>query len=129
MTGSNMRTPLAKVRGLGSAKAGTEHFMHQRLTAIANIPLIIFMVIFVVMHVDVSRAEMLADIGHPLVALMLVFTIISVCWHMKLGMQVIIEDYIHAEGPKVAALVANALFCVAIALTGLFAILKISFGG
>ena len=129
MKQTNMRTPLAKVRGLGSAKSGTEHFMHQRLTAVSNIPLIIFLVIFVVTHVDVTRAEMLADVGHPLVALMLVFTIISVCWHMKLGMQVIIEDYIHAEGPKLAGLVANTLFCAAIALTGLFAVLKISFGG
>lgn len=125
----NMRTPLSKVRGLGSAKSGTEHFWHQRLTAVANIPLIIFLVFFCVAHVGSSQAEMTSAIANPLVALMLLFTIISVTWHMRLGMQVIIEDYVHAEGPKLAGLVANTLFCAAIALTGLFAVLKISFGG
>jgi succinate dehydrogenase / fumarate reductase membrane anchor subunit len=80
----SMRTPLGKVRGLGSAKSGTEHFWHQRLTAIANIPLTIFLVIFCVMHVGSSQADMAAAIANPLVALMLVFTIISVTWHMRL---------------------------------------------
>ena len=125
----NMRTPLSKVRGLGSAKSGTEHFWHQRLTAVANVPLILFLVFFCVAHVGSSQAEMTAAIGNPLVALMLVFTIISVCWHMRLGMQVIIEDYVHSEGAKVAALLANTFFCGMVALTGLFAVLKISFGG
>ena len=125
----NMRTPLSKVRGLGSAKSGTEHFWHQRLTAVANVPLIIFLVFFCVAHVGSSQAEMTAAIANPLVALMLVFTIISVCWHMRLGMQVIIEDYVHGEGMKLALLLANTFFCGAVALTGLFAVLKISFGG
>jgi succinate dehydrogenase / fumarate reductase membrane anchor subunit len=69
------------------------------------------------------------QLPNPLVALMLVFTIISVTWHMRLGMQVIIEDYVHAEGVKLLALVGNTFFCGAVALTGLFAVLKISFGG
>jgi succinate dehydrogenase / fumarate reductase membrane anchor subunit len=125
----NMRTPLGKVRGLGSAKSGTEHFWHQRLTAIANIPLTIFLVFFCVAHVGSSQADMAAAIANPLVALMLVFTIISVTWHMRLGMQVIIEDYVHSEGVKLLALLGNTFFCGAVALTGLFAVLKISFGG
>ena len=125
----SMRTPLGKVRGLGSAKSGTEHFWHQRLTAIANIPLTIFLVFFCVTHVGSSRADMAAAIANPLVALMLVFTIISITWHMRLGMQVIIEDYVHSEGTKLLALLANTFFCGAVALTGLFAVLKISFGG
>ncbi len=125
----NMRTPLSKVRGLGSAKSGTEHFWHQRLTAVANIPLIIFLGFFCVAHVGSSQAEMTSAIANPLVALMLVFTIISVTWHMRLGMQVIIEDYVHSEGAKLAALLANTFFCAAVALIGLFAVLKISFGG
>jgi len=125
----SMRTPLGKVRGLGSAKSGTEHFWHQRLTAIANIPLVIFMVLFCVAHVGSSQADMAAAIANPLVALMLVFAIISICWHMRLGMQVIIEDYVHSEGTKLLALLGNTFFCGAVALTGLFAVLKISFGG
>ena len=125
----NMRTPLSKVRGLGSAKSGTEHFWHQRLTAVANIPLVIFLVWFCAHSVGAQRADMVAVISNPLVALMLVFTIISVTWHMRLGLQVVIEDYVHSEGTKLICLLANTFFSLAVALTGLFAVLKISFGG
>ncbi len=125
----SMRTPLGKVRGLGSAKSGTEHFWHQRMTAVANIPLLIFLVYFCVSMVGATRAEMADAIANPLVALMLVFTIISVTWHMRLGMQVIIEDYVHGEGSKLICLLGNTFFSLAVALTGLFAVLKISFGG
>lgn len=125
----SMRTPLGKVRGLGSAKSGTEHFWHQRMTAVANIPLLIFLVCFCVSMVGAGRAEMAAAVSNPLVALMLVFTIISVTWHMRLGMQVIIEDYVHGEGSKLICLLGNTFFSLAVALTGLFAVLKISFGG
>ncbi len=125
----SMRTPLGKVRGLGSARSGTEHFWQQRLTAIANIPLVIFLVLFCVFMVDADREDMADAIANPLVALMLVFTIISITWHMRLGMQVIIEDYVHGEGSKLACLLGNTFFSLAVALTGLFAVLKISFGG
>lgn len=125
----NMRTPLSKVRGLGSAKSGTEHFWHQRLTAVANIPLVIFLIWFCVSKVGADRAEMAAALSNPLVALMLVFTIVSVTWHMRLGMQVVIEDYVHGEGSKLICLLGNTFFSLAVALTGLFAVLKISFGG
>jgi len=125
----SMRTPLGKVRGLGSARSGTEHFWHQRMTAIANIPLLIFLVYFCVSMVGADRADMADAVSNPLVALMLVFTIISVTWHMRLGMQVIIEDYVHGEGSKLICLLGNTFFSLAVALTGLFAVLKISFGG
>ena len=125
----SMRTPLGKVRGLGSAKSGTEHFWQQRLTAIANIPLVIFLLLFCVFMVGADREEMAGAIANPLVALMLVFTIISITWHMRLGMQVIIEDYVHGEGSRLACLLGNTFFSLAVALTGLFAVLKISFGG
>ncbi|WP_108880447.1 succinate dehydrogenase, hydrophobic membrane anchor protein [Anderseniella sp. Alg231-50] len=125
----SMRTPLGKVRGLGSAKSGTEHFWQQRLTAIANIPLVIFLAWFCVSKVGADRAEMAQALSNPLVALMLVFTIISITWHMRLGMQVVIEDYVHGEGSKLICLLGNTFFSLAVALTGLFAVLKISFGG
>ena len=125
----NMRTPLGKVRGLGSAKSGTEHFWQQRMTAIANIPMVIFLVWFCVYMVGAEREDMVDIIANPLVALMLVFTIISVTWHMRLGMQVVIEDYVHGEGSKLICLLGNTFFSLAVALTGLFAVLKISFGG
>lgn len=125
----SMRTPLGKVRGLGSAKSGTDHFWQQRLTAIANIPLVIFLVGFCVSMVGADHVEMIDAVSNPLVALMLIFTIISVTWHMRLGMQVVIEDYVHGEGSKVLCLLGNTFFSLAVALTGLFAVLKISFGG
>lgn len=125
----SMRTPLGKVRGLGSAKSGTEHFWQQRLTAVANIPLVIFLAWFCVSKVGADRVEMTQALSNPLVALMLVFTIISITWHMRLGMQVVIEDYIHSEGGKLICLLGNTFFSLAVALTGLFAVLKISFGG
>ena len=97
----SMRTPLSRVRGLGSAKAGTEHWWLQRVTAIANIPLVLFMLGFVVAHLGASRAELVASVHHPIIAILLALAFLSVLWHMRLGMQVIIEDYVH--GPAAQA--------------------------
>ena len=126
---ADMRTPLGKVRGLGSAKEGTDHFWRQRLTAIANVPLILFFIWIVVSLNGAPYAEVIATLSPPLVALVMLAVIFSVCYHMKLGMQVIIEDYIHSEGKKVALVVLNVFFCSAIALASIFAVLKIGFGG
>ena len=103
----SMRTPLGMVRGLGSARDGTHHWWMQRVTAISNIPLIIFLIVFVISHLGASRAEMVASVANPLVAILLAFTMISVLWHMRLGLQVVIEDYVHGHGTKLAALLAN----------------------
>jgi succinate dehydrogenase / fumarate reductase, membrane anchor subunit len=124
-----MRTPLSRVLGLGAAKSGVGHWWHQRLTAIANIPLVIFTVVLLVMLNGAGHAHVASVLSHPLVALGLVATLLSITWHMRLGMQVIIEDYVHGEGLRVLAIVANILFCAAVALAGLFAVLKLAFGG
>lgn len=125
----SMRTPLGRVRGLGSAKNGTEHFWRQRLTAIANIPLVIFFVIFLISQLGNSHAEVAATIGHPLVAIGLLAVVVSVVIHMRLGMQVVIEDYISGEGMKIALLALNTFFSIAVGLAATFAILKLGFGG
>jgi succinate dehydrogenase / fumarate reductase membrane anchor subunit len=120
--------PLQRVRGLGSAKSGTEHWWHQRLTSVALVPLSVFLVILMVSLIGADHATVVARVGHPLVAVGLILTLIAIAWHMQLGMQVIIEDYVNSPGWKVSALIANTFFAVVIAVLGVFAVLKISFG-
>ncbi len=126
---TDMRTPLGKVRGLGSAKEGTDHFWKQRLTAIANVPLILFLIWMVISLVGASHMEVVSTLSHPIVCILLLGVILSVCWHMKLGMQIVIEDYIHAEGTKILLVILNTFFCFGIGLASAFAILKLGFGG
>jgi succinate dehydrogenase / fumarate reductase, membrane anchor subunit len=125
---TDYRTPLNKVRGSGSAKDGTDHFWRQRLTALANIPLLLYFIGFVVAMRGASQAELVAAVGHPVTALMLIAVLISGLLHMKLGMQVVIEDYVHNEGAKVIFLLLNTMFVIAIGLITVFSILKMSFG-
>jgi len=124
----SMRTPLSRVRGLGSAKSGTEHFWRQRLTAIANIPLVLFFVISIVILAGSDHAGFVAYMSNPIVAILMLLMIVSALYHMCLGMQVIIEDYIHSEGLKVIALLGNTFFSIAVGVGCVFAILKLSFG-
>jgi succinate dehydrogenase / fumarate reductase, membrane anchor subunit len=123
-----MRTPLGRVRGLGSARSGTEHFWHQRLTAISNIPLVIFFIGFVLTHLGASAADIVASMHNPFIAIALALAFISVLWHMRLGMQVIIEDYVHGPGAHLAALIANNFFTLMLGVAALYAILAMSLG-
>ncbi|WP_371347898.1 succinate dehydrogenase, hydrophobic membrane anchor protein [Ancylobacter sp. IITR112] len=127
--GSSMRTPRRRVAGLGSARSGTGHFWLQRLTAIGNLLLILIALPIVIAAAGQEQAQVVALIGHPLVAIVLLLLLFSVCFHMRIGMQVVIEDYVHAEGMKVLALIANTFFTLAVGSAGAFAVLKISFGG
>jgi succinate dehydrogenase / fumarate reductase, membrane anchor subunit len=124
----SMRTPLRQVRGLGSAKSGTEQFWHQRLTAMANIPLTIGFVVVVASLMGRNHAAVVQILGSPFVAVLMLLFILSATVHMRIGMQVIIEDYVHDEVAKFTMLIANTFFAVAVALASAFAILKLSFG-
>ena len=124
----SMRTPLGKVLGLGSAKSGTEHWWLQRVTAIAGIPLTVFFIVFVMMHLGATRAELVASMGNSLAAILMALTVISMLWHMRLGLQVVIEDYVHAALPKYLSLLGNTFFTAVLGVAALYAILKMSFG-
>ena len=127
-THAAIRTPLAKVRGLGSAKDGTGHFWLQRVTALANVPLTLFLVGFLARYAGDEHAGIKAVIQNPLVAILLLLLVLSGIFHMRLGMQVIIEDYVPAEGKKLILLMLNTFFAVVVGLTCTFAVLKLSFG-
>lgn len=128
MTESPFKTPLKKVRGLGSARAGTEHFWHQRLTALTNLFLVTGVVWFLVAHLGASRAEITASLRNPGLALLLLLAMVSVTWHMRLGLQMVIEDYIHTPSRKFASTVLNLVFAVLMLAVAAYSILKMSFG-
>ena len=124
----SMRTPLAKVRGLGSARSGTAHFWLQRLTAVANIVLVSFLIglLFTLAGADYDTVR--RTLAKPYIAVPLLLLVLSAVTHMRLGMQTIIEDYVHSEGRKVVALILNTFFAILIGTTCVFAVLKLSFG-
>jgi succinate dehydrogenase / fumarate reductase, membrane anchor subunit len=126
---NSIRTPLARVRGLGAAKSGTGHFWMQRLTAVANIPLTLAMVVIVVMLAKLDYAGARALVANPLVGILLIAFLVSALVHMRLGMQVIIEDYVHEEGTKIVLILLNTFFAVLMGLASIYAILRIGFGG
>lgn len=126
-THAAIRTPLAKVHGLGSAKDGTGHFWLQRMTALALVPLMLFLAGFIARYGGADYATVKAAIQNPLVAIPLLLLVLAGVMHMRLGMQVIIEDYVPAEGKKLLLLMLNTFFAVAVGLTCTFAVLKLSF--
>ena len=122
------RTPLAKVRGLGSAREGAEHFWRQRLTAVANLFLVTFLIWLLATLVGADHATVKRTLAKPHIAIPLLLLLLSGLVHMRLGMQTIIEDYIHSEGRKVVVLMLNSFFALAVGLVCVFAVLKLSFG-
>lgn len=127
-TRRDLRTPLARVKGLGAAGHGAEHWWVHRMTAVSNIPLVVAFIIVVAALAGKPWEEAVRMVSHPLVALLLILCVISVANHMRMGMQIIIEDYVHDKGWKIAAVIANNFYAVVIAVACLWAILKISFG-
>ena len=125
---SSMKTPMKRVRGLGSARSGTEHFWLQRLTALANIPLTIGFLCVVYEALGKDAAAARAVLSRPFDAFIIALFVISGAVHMKLGMQTIIEDYVHGEASKLALLALNTLFAFLIAAACVFAVLKLTFG-
>jgi succinate dehydrogenase / fumarate reductase membrane anchor subunit len=125
----DMRTPLGKVRGLGSAKSGTEHFWRVRTTSVALVPLLLFYIVFLIMYAGRPYAEVVGALANPFVATINGLTVIASIIHMRLGMEEVIQDYIHNEGTKIALLILNAFFSLLVGGLCLFAVLKIAFAG
>ena len=122
------RTPLSRVRGLGAARSGTEHFWRQRLTAVANIPLTIAVIVIFIMVLGRNQAAVAQILGSPVVAVIMLLFVVSITTHMRIGLQVVIEDYVHDDLAKFVLIMANTFFAIAIALTSIYGILKLSFG-
>ncbi|MBM3518657.1 MAG: succinate dehydrogenase, hydrophobic membrane anchor protein [Alphaproteobacteria bacterium] len=124
-----MRTALGRVRGLGSAKEGTHHWWMQRLTAIALIPLTLWFAISLIWLTGAEHADVVAWLGAPIPGALMLLLIGAGFYHLKLGVQVVVEDYVHAEALKVACLIVNSFGCIVLALASALAVLSVMLGG
>jgi succinate dehydrogenase / fumarate reductase membrane anchor subunit len=127
-TPKHFRTPLAKVRGRGAARSGTEDFWLQRVTSVAGIPLTVMAIVIGILLLGRNQAAAAQILGSPAVAIIMILFIISTIVHMKIGMQEILVDYVPGESAKLTLLLANTFFCWAVGLASVFGILKLSFG-
>ena len=125
----SLQSPLGRVRGLGSAKNGTHHWWIQRVTAVALVPLTLWFAVSMIKMTGAAHSDAIAWVQSPFNAIMLLLLIIATFHHMQLGLQVVIEDYIHSEGTKLVLLLAQKLVSFALAIAAGFAVLKIAFGG
>jgi len=124
----SMRTPLGKARGLGTGHSGTEHFWRERLTSLAGIPLVIFVVIFLIAMNGADYVNVVQAIRNPFIAIGLLLAIVNLAYHMCLGMRVVIEDYIAGKRKRTAVLILSTFYCAVVAMAAVYAVLKISFG-
>jgi succinate dehydrogenase / fumarate reductase, membrane anchor subunit len=124
----SLRTPLKTARYLGSAKEGADHFWKQRVTAVSNLVLSIAVVAILVSLAGADHVTVAAALKRPEFALPLVLLVVSGVIHMRIGMQVIIEDYVHGEGAKIALLMLNTFFAVTVGAASILAVLKLYFG-
>lgn len=126
---AEFRTPLARVRGLGAAREGTGHFWKIRVSSVALVPLTLFVVGLLIALNGASYTEVTDVLSGPLVAAALIVVMLVSIYHMYLGMQDIILDYVHTDGMKYALLILNMFFCAAVAVATVVALVAIAFGG
>ncbi|MET4391150.1 succinate dehydrogenase / fumarate reductase membrane anchor subunit [Bradyrhizobium sp. F1.4.3] len=124
----SMRTPLGRVRNLGAAHSGTSDFLRQRITAVAMTLLMIPVIVIIMMLLGRNQAGAAQILGSLPIAVLLLLFIVASAWHMKIGMQVVIEDYVHNEKLKLVSIMLNNFFAIAVALASTYAILKLSSG-
>jgi succinate dehydrogenase / fumarate reductase membrane anchor subunit len=124
----SVRSPVARIRGLGAARTGVGHWTAQRLTAIANVLLVLWFLFSALALAGAGYAEVRDWLASPLSASLMILLVISVFYHARLGLQVVVEDYVHDEAAKLAALIAIPLIMTALAVTCIVAVLKVSLG-
>jgi succinate dehydrogenase membrane anchor subunit len=129
MDGQRMRSPLGRARGLGSAREGVEHWWMQRVTAAALIPLTLWFVVSLIALTGSDYNAFIAWLKAPFVAILMVLLLVALFHHMALGLQVVVEDYVHSDRAKIPTVVAIRLACFALAVTGIFATVRIAFDG
>jgi succinate dehydrogenase / fumarate reductase membrane anchor subunit len=127
MADTRLRSPLGRVMGLGSAKEGVTHWWGQRIAAVALVPLVLWFVIALIAHTGADRAAVIAWLHGPVTAIAMVLMLLVTFYHMALGVQVVIEDYVHTEWTKIMLLVLNKFACCILAAAGIFAVLRIAF--
>jgi succinate dehydrogenase / fumarate reductase membrane anchor subunit len=125
---AELRTPLSRIQGLGSAKSGTTHFLHQRMTAVVLIPLAIWFVIAGLAQVGNSQASVAAFFAHPVNAILMFLFLSAALYHMTIGIQVIIEDYVHCEAVKLLLVIVNRLAAFAIGASAALALAGLALG-
>jgi succinate dehydrogenase / fumarate reductase membrane anchor subunit len=125
----DLRTPLGRVRGLGSAKEGVGHWWAQRVTSVALVPLIFWFVASIIGLIGADYASFVAWIRHPLNTILMTLLLAVGFYHLQLGLQVVIEDYVHNEAARLASIIAVKFAAALLALAGIFSVLKIAFGG
>lgn len=125
---SSFRSPLGRVRGLGTARSGVRHWWQQKVTAIANLFLVLWFLVSVAMLAGADHAAIIWWLSDPLTATLLVALVLSTFWHLRLGLQTIVEDYVHDEAMKLGALVLITLGCAGLAVFAIISLFKISFG-
>ena len=124
----SIRTPIGRVRGHGSARSGTGHFWHQRITSVAGVPLTIAFIAIVIALLGRNHAATVQVLGSPLVAIVVILFVAAIAYHMWIGMLEIIVDYVHGPMAKYLALFGNMFFCSVVGLAAIYAVLKLSFG-
>ena len=128
MSAADLQTPLKRARGLGSAQSGTHHFVIQRITALALIPLTLWIIwlALALMHADYAHARAL--VHQPVNAVLLTAFVIAVFWHAQLGLQVVVEDYVHARWLEITLQLAIKFLCALGALASVLAVVRIALG-
>ena len=124
-----METPIARVRGLGSARSGAHHWWLERLTSVSTLLLFVWFVVSLLRLPSLDYSAVTEWLSAPLGAVPMLLLIVSTFWHLKLGLQVVIEDYVHEEGMKFFSITVLNFFTIAVGALAFFAVLRIAFGG